>query len=340
MKKISFFIIAILLGLSTQAIAQGEHKLSIFVGYPPGANYDLHARVLARHISKHLPASTAVVVQNMPGAGSLKAANFIYNNAPKDGWTIGLFARGMAAQPILDPNGVAFDPRKFSWIGSPSSEASVVFASAGRPFKTLDDVKRREMILAASGSGSDSVIFPYILNGVLGTKFKVVTGYPGSADLLLAVERGEADGNAGTSWGNLFANRPDWIRDKKIVLLAQLGTRPHKDLPNVPFIMDMATNDDDRRIFELIFSRQTAAYPFAAPPDVPKAQLEILRKAFDATMKDKDYLADAKRSSLEIDPTSGEEIDAIVASLFNTPDAVITRTKKVLRDGEAATVQR
>jgi tripartite-type tricarboxylate transporter receptor subunit TctC len=341
MRTLRCFIVSSLVALtSSQVCAQADQKLTIVVGYPPGANYDLHARVLARYIPRHLSSSPTVIVQNMPGAGSLKVANFIYNFAPKDGFTIGVFARGMASQPLLDPNGVAFDSRKFNWIGSPSSEASVVFASASRPFKTLQDAQQNEMILAATGSGSDSLIFPYILNGVLGTKFKVVTGYPGSADLLLAVERGEADGNAGTSWGNLISNRPDWIRDKKVNLMAQLGTRRHPDLPDVPFIMDFATNDSDRKIFELIFSRQTAAYPFAAPPNAPEGRIKALRDAFDATMKDAEYLADAKRSNLEIDPTSGVEIDAIVASILSTPPDIVARAKQVLKDGDAASARR
>lgn len=316
---------------SGQGLAQ-SNKLTIVVGYPPGANYDLHARVLSRHIGRHMPNNPSVVVQNMPGAGSLNATNWLYNIAPKDGWTIGLFARGMAAQPLLDPSGVRFEPRQFNWIGSPSSEASVVFSSSARPFRTLEDAIKREMVIAATGPGSDSVVFPYVLNGVLGTKFKVVTGYPGSADLLLAVERGEADGNAGTSWGNLLSNRPDWIREKKINLMAQLGTRKHPDLADVPFIMDYAKNESDRKIFELIFSRQTAAYPFAAPPDTPIEQIRALQSAFNATMADPEYLADARKVSLEIDPTRGPDIAGMVQSMINTPRDVVERARQVIEN--------
>jgi tripartite-type tricarboxylate transporter receptor subunit TctC len=329
-------IAALVLGSAAgDALALSRNKLTIIVGYPPGSNYDLHARVLSRHISRHLPNNPLVIVQSMPGAGSLNAANYLYNVAPKDGWTIGVFARGMPAQPLLESNGVRFDPRKFNWIGSPSSEASVVFSSAARPFKTLEDAIERQMVIAATGPGSDSMIFPYVLNGVLGTRFKVVTGYPGSADLLLAVERGEVDGNAGTSWGNLLSNRPDWIRDRTINLLAQLGTRKHRDLEQVPFIMDYAKNESDRKIFELIFSRQTAAYPFAAPVGVPAEQLQALRSAFDATMTDPEYLADAKKVSLEIDPTSGRDIGSMVEALFDTPQDVIERTAQIVTQGSA-----
>lgn len=327
-------------GLPSLGSAQESDRLTIYVGYPPGANYDLHGRILSRHIGKNLPNRATVIVQNMPGAGSLRLANYLYNVAPKDGSAIGLFARGMAAQPLLDPAGIQFDPKKFGWIGSPSSEASVVFSWHDKPFKTLDDARGKEMVVAATGSGSDSIIFPSILNGVLGTKFKVIAGYPGSADLLLAVERGEVDGNAGTSWGNLVANRQDWISDKKINVLVQLGTRRHPDLQNVPFVMDFAKSPAEKQILELIFSRQTAAYPFAAPPSLPQKALTQLRTAFDKTMKDSEYVAEAKKATLEIDPTSGEEIERTVSALYDTPSEVLDRAKAIIRAGDGAAGKR
>ena len=190
--------------------------VNLVVGYPPGASYDIYMRTLARHLGKHLPGNPTVVPQNMAGAGSLRAANFLFNTAPKDGNTIGMFARGLAMQPLLDATGIQYDARKFNWIGSLTSDVSMVLSWHTRPFKTLDDARQREMIVAGTGSGADSVIFPYILNGVLGTKFKVVTGYPGATDFLLAVERGEADGTAGVSWSSITAGRPEWITGKRI----------------------------------------------------------------------------------------------------------------------------
>jgi tripartite-type tricarboxylate transporter receptor subunit TctC len=322
------------------ASAQAAEPFKIIIGYTPGANYDLHARLLGKYLSKHLPGAPTVVPQNMAGAGSLTAATYLYNVAPKDGSTIAVFGRGIAVQPLLDDRNIQFDAKKFNWIGSPASEISVVIAAAAKPFKTVEDVRNRQMIVSATGTGADSMIFPYILNGVLGTKFKVVAGYPGSAELLLAVERGEVDGNAGTSWGNLSTNRPDWIRDKKVNIILQLGMRKLPELDDVPFVMDYAKSEVDKKILELIFSRQTVAYPFAAPPGVPAARVAELRRAFDAVMKDPEYLAEAKRHSLDVDPTSGAEIETIIREIYASPPEVIARAQAALEEGKKNTTSK
>jgi tripartite-type tricarboxylate transporter receptor subunit TctC len=335
---VSAFRVATLLGIlgclmPNAALAQTQATLVI--GYPPGAIYDVYGRLVAKHIGKHLPGTPNVVVQNMPGAGSLRSANYLYAVAPKDGSTLGLFARGLAMQPLLDPQGIAFDAQKFNWIGSTSAEVSVVIASAASPFKTIEDAQQREMIVSASGSGADSVIFPYILNGVIGTRFKVVTGYPGNADMLLAVERGEAHGNAGTSWISLVSIRPDWVRDRKVNVLLQMANRKHPDLASVPLALDLAKSEQDRKVLELIFSRQGMAYPFVAPPDVPPDRLRALRAAFAATMQDPEFRADAKRQSLEIDPVTGEEIAALVRQVYASPADVVARARAVLESGKS-----
>lgn len=312
------------------AWAQAPKPLTIVIGVTPAATYDLYARTLARHIAKYLPGTTTVISQNMPGAGSLKAANYLYNVAPKDGSTIGIFARGLAVQPLLNPEGIQFDARKFNWIGSVASEVSVVFAWHTKPFRTIEDLRSREMILPATGSGADSVIFPLIMNGILGTKFKIVTGYPGSAELQLAVERGEADGIASTSWTNLMATRQEWVQDKKINLILQLGLAKHPELGDLPSVMDFARTDEDRRVLELIFSRQSMAYPFVAPPGVPAERVRALRDAFDATIKDPEFIADAKKQNLEVEPLSGAEIEALIDRVYASPPEVIERAKAVL----------
>lgn len=335
--RISILIAVISCALLQHGAAWAQSQLTMTIGYPPGAIYDVYGRLVARHLGKHLPGNPTVVVQNMPGAGSLRSANYLYGVAPKDGSAIGLFARGLAMQPLLDPQGVQFDAHKFGWIGSPSSEVSVVIASAASPFKTIEDAQRREMVVSASGSGADSVIFPYILNGVIGTKFKVVTGYPGNADMLLAVERGEADGNAGTSWISLVSIKPDWVRDRKINVLLQLASKKHPDLLHVPLALDLATNESDAKVLELIFSRQQMAYPFAAPPDIPPQRLQALRNSFDITMKDAEFLADARRQNLDVDPVSGDEIAAIVRKIYASPKEVIARARSVLEAGKSAT---
>jgi tripartite-type tricarboxylate transporter receptor subunit TctC len=318
-------------------VASAQSQVTVVVGYPPGAIYDVYGRLLARHIGRNLPGNPTVVVQNMPGAGSLRAANYLFSVAPKDGSTIGLFARGIAMQPLLDAQGIQFDAQKFNWIGSTSSEVSVVIASATTPFKSIEDAREREMVVSASGTGADSVIFPYILNGVIGTKFKVVTGYPGNADMLLAVERGEAHGNAGTSWISLVSIKPDWVRDRKVNVLLQMASKKHPDLAHVPLALDLAKNESDVRVLDLIFSRQSMAYPFVAPPGIPAERLAALRQGFDATMKDPEFLGEAKRLNLDIDPVSGEEIAALVRKIYGSPADVIARAKAVLEAGKSAT---
>lgn len=321
----------------TPAAAQ---SVNLVVGYPPGASYDIYMRTLARHLGKHLPGNPNVVAQNMAGAGSLRAANFLFNTAPKDGNTIGMFARGLAMQPLLDATGIQYDARKFNWIGSLTSDVSLVLTWHTSPFKTLDQARQREMIVAGTGSGADSVVFPYILNGVLGTKFKVVTGYPGATAFLLAVERGEADGTAGVSWSSIAAGKADWIAGKKINVLVQLGMKKHPDMGSAPLVMDYAKTDSDRGVLELIFARQDMAYPVVAPPGVPAERVAVLRRAFEAVMKDSDYLADARKQHLETDFMRGEDIAKLIERIYASPAAVVARARTALEDGKKVTTKR
>jgi tripartite-type tricarboxylate transporter receptor subunit TctC len=276
----------------------------------------------------------------MPGAGSMKAANYIYTQAPKDGTHIAVFARGIAMQPLLDDTGVQFEATRLNWLGSPASEVSVVFSWHTKPFKTFADLKAREMVVPATGTGADSAIFPYVMNGVLGTKFKVVSGYPGAAETLLSVERGETDGSASTSWGNFATAKADWIRDKKVNIILQLALRKLPLLGDVPLIMDLAVNDEDRKVLELIFARQSMSYPFAAPPDVPPARLRALQRAFELTVNDPEFLADARQQKLEIDPVGGEEIASLVRSVYASPPGVVARARAAIKEGMGKTIKR
>jgi tripartite-type tricarboxylate transporter receptor subunit TctC len=314
--------------------------VTVVVGYTPGASYDIYMRTFARHLGKHLPGNPSVVPQNMTGAGSLRSANFIYNSAPKDGTTLGVFARGLAMQPLLDSSGIQYDPLKFNWIGSLSSDVSLVLSWRTRPFKTIEDLRTREMVVAGTGSGADSVIFPYILNGVLGTKIKVVTGYPGAADFLLAVERQEADGTAGVSWSGLNAARPEWIANKSINIIVQLGLKAHPDMAPAPLVMDYAKTASDRGVLELIFSRQDMAYPVVAPPGTPPERVAILRKAFEAVLKDPDYLADARKQHLEADFMRGEDVEALVKRVMTSPSDVVERARHAIDAGKAVTSEK
>jgi tripartite-type tricarboxylate transporter receptor subunit TctC len=312
-------------------------NVTVVVGYSPGASYDIYARTFARHLGKHLPGNPNVVVQNMTGAGSLRSANYIFHQAPKDGNTIGVFARGLAMQPLLDNTGIQFEPLKFNWIGSLSSDVSLVLSWHTKPFKSVDDLRTREMVVAGTGSGADSVIFPYILNGVLGTRMKIVTGYPGAADFLLAVERQEADGTAGVSWSGLNAARPEWIAKKSINVIVQLGLKKHPDMNPAPLVMEFAKNDSDRGVLELIFSRQDMGYPVVAPPGTPPERVAALRKAFEAVLKDPAYIADAKKQHLETEFMRGEEIEALIKRVSASPPEVITRAVKAIEAGKGVT---
>jgi tripartite-type tricarboxylate transporter receptor subunit TctC len=332
---------AIALIVSTLAgPAADAQTVTMVVGYSPGASYDIYMRNFARHLGKHLPGHPTVISQNMAGAGSLRSANFIYNTAPKDGTTLGVFARGLAMQPLIDNTGIQYDPLKFNWIGSLSSDVSLVLSWHTRPFKRIDDLREREMVVAGTGSGADSVIFPYILNGVLGTKMKVVTGYPGAADFLLAVERQEADGTAGVSWSGLNAAKPEWIANKRINVIVQLGLKKHPGMNPAPLVMDYAKNESDRGVLELIFSRQDMAYPVVAPPGVPPERVAVLRKAFEAVMKDPEYLADAKKQHLEADFMRGEEIEALIKRVMASPPDVIERARKAIEAGKGVTSEK
>jgi tripartite-type tricarboxylate transporter receptor subunit TctC len=326
-------------GQSVEAFYKAN-RLTVVIGYTPGTVYDLYTRSIARHIGKHLPGKPTVIAQNMPGAGSMKAANFIYGNAPKDGSQIATFARGLAMQPLLNDQGVQYDAMKMNWLGSPSTEVSVVFSWHTTPFKTVDDLFTREMLVPATGTGADSAIFPYVLNGILGTKFKVVSGYPGASETMLAIERGEADGSAAMSWGNFTSAKQDWLRDKKVNVLLQLAIKKHLLLANVPLVMDLAKSEADKKVLELIFSRQSMAYPYAAPPNVPADRLQSLRQAFDATMKDPEFLADMQQQKLDLDPLSGDEMQALIKSAYASSPDVIARAKSAIADGMGKTVMK
>src|SRR5262245_30576348 len=338
MKKATAIIA--LISSSLACASASAQQMTMVVGYSPGATYDIYTRTFARYLGRHLPGAPNVIVQNMAGAGSLRSANFIFNAAPKDGTTIGMFARGLAMQPLLDMTGVQYDSRKFNWIGSISSDVSLVLSWHTRPFKTIEDLRKGEMVVAGTGSGADSVIFPYILNGVLGTKMKVVTGYPGAADFLLAVERQEADGTAGVSWSGLNASKPEWIANKRVNVIVQLGLKKNPAMNPAPLVMEFAKSDSDRGVLELIFSRQDMDYPLVAPPGTPPERLAVLRKAFEAVLSDPDYIEDAKKQHLETALMRGEQVEALIKRVMASPPEVFERARKATEAGKGVTSEK
>lgn len=339
MKRIGWFAIALAFfwsclagGANAQTprpFYQGK-TITIVVGNSSGGIYDIQARLLARHISQFIPGSPTIVVLDMPGAGGLKAANYLYRIAPKDGSYFGSFANGLILQQLLDDRGIQFDARRFGWIGSSMSEVSIIYAWHKSKFYSLQDIQKMQMVVPGTGSGANSVVYPKILNAVLGTKFKVVSGYPGAVETMLAIERGEADGQAGGTWQNLIASKPNWISEHKIRVLGQLALKRNKDLPNVPLVLDLVKQEKDRAALSLLFLKQSAAFPFTAPPGLPAERLQILRRAFDATIKDPSFRKEAAQHNFEIDALSGEEVAALVKTIFKSPDAVVARARNLM----------
>lgn len=308
--------------------------LDVYVGYTLGGGYDLYARLLARHLRKHIPGAPTIVVKNMDGAGSMRLANWLYTIAPPDGTAIGTIARGLAFDPLLSRPGTQFDASKFSWIGSISNEVSVCVAWHTTGAKTLDDIKTKEIIVGAvgTGSGGDDGDFPRIINSLLGTKMKIINGYPGGNEVILALERGEVNGRCGWSWSSLKASKQSWIDNHSLNILAQLALSKHPDLPNTPLITDLAVTDEQRQIFNLIFARQELARPFLAPPNIPADRLQTLRKSFMDTTSDPEFRKEAETAKMEINPVPGERVQEIVESIYQiTTPEVAQKATSILR---------
>ena len=305
-------------------------SIDLEIGYSVGGGYDLYARLLARHLGDHIPGHPTIVPKNMEGAASLRLANYLYAAAPRDGTVIGAISRGAAFDPLLNEAGAQFDASKFSWIGSANNEVSVCVALQSSGVTRFDDVLTKPLTIGSTGVGDDTYQFPALMNAELGTKFKIVTGYPGGNDITLALERGEVQGRCGWSWSSIVATRKDWITSKKIVVLVQMSLSKHPDLPDVPLIMDLAKTPEQRQIFKLIFARQVMGRPFAAPPGVPADRLATLRTAFDETVKDKAFLDDAAKGKFEINPVGGAELDALVKEIYQTPPEVTKKAAAIL----------
>jgi tripartite-type tricarboxylate transporter receptor subunit TctC len=311
------------------AFYQGK-SVDMQIGYSVGGGYDLYARLVARHLGQHIPGSPTIVPKNMEGAGSLRLANWLYSAAPRDGTVIGATSRGAAFDPLLGEKGAQFDASKFSWIGSANNEVGVCVALQSSGIATFDDLLTKPLTIGSTGVADDTYQFPAVIKAVLGTKFKMITGYPGGNDISLALERGEVEGRCGWSWSSIKATRMDWIESKKIVVLVQMSLSKHPDLPDVPLIMDLAKTDEERQIFKLIFARQVMGRPFLAPPGLPADRLAALRQAFTDTMTDKDFLADAEQSKFEINPVSGERLEALVKAIYQTPPEVTKKAAAIL----------
>jgi tripartite-type tricarboxylate transporter receptor subunit TctC len=304
------------------------------VGFGPGGGYDLYARTLARHMSRYIPGNPSIIVQNMPGAGSLKVVNFLYGVAPKDGTVFGTFARGIVLEPLLGhTEGAQFEATKLNWIGSISNEVSVCAFTAASGIKTWQDMQTKKYNIGSSGGGADSDVFPAVLRNIFKLPLKIVTGYQGGgADLVLAMERNEIDGRCGWSWTSLLSQHKRLYDAKQISIVVQLALDKHEDLADVPLVMDLASAPREKAALKLIFSRQSIARPFAAPPGVPEDRVQTLRAAFDATVKDPEFVAEAKKLELEVRPVGGAEVASLLAELYASPPEVVKLATEVSRD--------
>jgi len=308
---------------------QGK-SITLYLGYPPGGAYDIYARLIGRHMSRHMPGHPQVIVRHKPGAASLNLVNELYNVLPRDGSVIGMFARSIALNRLLGREGTNYDPVALNWIGSANNEVSICGVWHGVGVRSTADFLSRPLVFAANAPGAESDVYPNVLNSLIGTRFKVVAGYPGVNDLTLALERGEADARCGWSWGAVKAAKPDWIRDKKIYIAVQFATAKHRELPEVPLATDLARNEGERAALELILTQQVMGRPLAAPPQVPPARVAALRRAFERTLRDPEFLAEADRLALEIDLVTGETLHAMVERMFASPREVVEAARKAI----------
>jgi len=328
---------ALLSSLPSPAVAQSsvesfykDKRLRMLVGYGAGTGNDLYLRLLARHLSKHIPGRPTLVPENMPGAGGIVMFNHLYNVAARDGTVIAHPSRSLVTEPLYGNAQARYDALKFGWLGSINRDVATCITWAKSGIATIDDAKRREVAVGSTGASAESNYFPKLLNAVLGTRFKTVLGYPDSGAVGIAMERGELDGYCSFTWAAIKSARPNWLEHKQINALLQLSMSKHPELPEVPLVADLVRDEPSRQLLTLAFGAQKMGRPVATTPGVPPERLEALRRAFDAAMKDPDFLDDARRSGLEAEgPITGAEVDATLRDIYATPKAVVQRYEAI-----------
>jgi len=310
--------------------------VSLTVGSAPGGGYDAATRLLARHYSKHIPGKPTIIVRNMPGAGSLNMMNNVANVAAKDGTVIGAPQNTAPLERLLhilskEGKNANFDAEKLNWIGTSSQDVYLLIAWHTAPVATFPDLTKTELVVGSSGHNTDHSITARLLNQTFGTKLKIVTGYPSAQEIMLAMERGELQGNSGRAYSSLMTGFSHLVRDGKVKMLVQMGITPHPDLKHVPFALDLVKSEDERKVLELTFSKFQMSRPLFVAADVPKDRVQALRRGFDAMMKDPELLADAEKSKIDVDPLTGEEVQALVQKLFATPQPLVEKARALLQ---------
>jgi tripartite-type tricarboxylate transporter receptor subunit TctC len=299
--------------------------VNVIIAFSAGGGYDLYARLLARHIGKYIPGNPTVVPQNMPGAGTLKAAQYLFSVAPKDGTYIGTFSRSLPLSPLFGLPGANFDPRKFVWLGSITHDTILCLSWHASKIKSFNDTLSEEYRVGGEGKSSDPDLYATLIRTVLSSKAKLVTGFPGSADIVLAMERGELDGLCGISYSTLKGRHASWLADKQVNILLQGGMEQDPELPDAPMLRDLAKGDEQRKILDLYLAPQAIARPFVAPPGIPQARARALQEAFAKTMQDREFLAEAEKLHLDVNPVGGEKILQILNSMYETPKDTVTK---------------
>lgn len=304
--------------------------INLIIGYSVGGGYDLYGRLLSRHIGKHIPGRPSVVPQNLTGAGSLRAAQFLYSVAPKDGIAFGTFGRTIATTPLLTPATAQFDSTKFTWLGSITNEVSTCITWHTAAVKTWKDALEKPVTMGGEGPGADPDVYTLLYKNVFGAQMKLVTGYHGTNDTTLAMERGEVDGLCGMSWSTLKSRHQQWMNEKKINIIVQAALKKQPELASVPLASELTADREKLQILKLFLASQEMARPFAAPPDIPADRKAALIAAFEATMKDPEFIADAKKLNADVNPLSAKMIDDILAELYATPKAVIEKAAQAI----------
>jgi tripartite-type tricarboxylate transporter receptor subunit TctC len=330
---------AFALALGLQAVCAQEHyagkTITFLVGGNTGGGYDVYARAIARHIPRYIPGSPQTIVRNQPGAGSGAAAATIYNTAPKDGTWIGVLFPGAIMGPILDPQSrLNFDPAKFIFLASADSGTRVCITGRKSAIKTMKDALERKTIMGASAAGGSSRDYAYMLKHTTGAKFDIVSGYKGTVDIFLAIEQGEVDGTCGLDWSSLKAQRPTWVKDgtANVILQNGLKNEPELDALNAPNVWDFVSSAQDKPALELVLAQQIFGRPYVVAPETPAEAVRILRRAFSQVFTDKDFLAEAEKLRIDISPTSGEDVQSLVAQVFAADSAVVERAKRITQE--------
>ncbi len=328
-----FAFVSIACGIAFSEEFYKGKSVRIIIGFPPGGGHDAYGRLIARHLGRHIPGNPKFIVNNMPGGGALIAANYLYNVAKPDGLTLGTLMRVLLIRQMLRAPEVKFDATKFNWVGNINQEVTVCYVRAATGIKTIEDVisSKKPIPIGGTGVGSTGVDFPKLHNALLGTKFKIISGYSGTSTINMAIERGEVDGRCGYSYASMKSVNAEWIKKKFVNIILQEATRKHPDLPNVPLVMDYAKSENDRKLLRVTFATQALGRPYAFPPGTKKEHIRTFRQAFKKLYKDPKFLKEAKMMKLDVQPLTGREIDKVIDKIFSTPPNILQKLGEILK---------